>query len=118
MRIAGLMLAFLTAGCITVDNDSGGNWIRYACSGGRTIEARYDNSDAVNPRAELVLDGRRIGFYQVRSASGARYATQDGLRGGHGLIWWTQGNQATLFDYSLDPRLRPGGERPIATCAS
>ena len=118
MRIASLTLAFLTTGCITVDNDSGGDWIRYACSDGRTIEARYDNSDAVNPRAELVVGGRRIGFYQVRSGSGARYATQDGLRGGYGLIWWIRGNQATLLENSLDPRLRPGGERPIATCSS
>ncbi len=118
MRIASLTLAFLAAGCITVDNDSGGNWIRYACSGGRTIEARYDVSDAVNPRAELVFNGRRIDFYQVRSGSGARYATRDGLRGGFGLIWWTKGSQATLLENSLDPRLRPGGEHPIATCAS
>lgn len=118
MRIAGLPLAFLVAGCITVDNDSGGDWVRYACSDGRVIEARYDNSDAVNPRAELVISGRRIGFDQVRSGSGARYASDDGLRGGFGLIWWTRGREATLLENSLYDRARPGSERPVATCTS
>jgi membrane-bound inhibitor of C-type lysozyme len=118
MRIAALSCAFLAAGCVTVDNDSGGDWVRYACSDGRTIEARYDNSDAVNRRAELVIGGRRIGFDQVRSGSGSRYASDDGLRGGYGLVWWIKGDQATLFESALPASGRPGGERALATCAS
>jgi membrane-bound inhibitor of C-type lysozyme len=118
MRIAGPLLAFLTTGCITVDNDSGGEWVRYACSGSRSIEARYDHSDAVNRRAELVVSGRRIHFHQVRSASGARYASENGLRGGYGLIWWTQGRQATLLEYPIDDRAGGSAEQAIASCVA
>lgn len=106
----------LTAGCISIDNDSGGEWVRYRCSNGRTIEARYDNSDSVNPRAELVIAGRRIDFVSQRSGSGARYVTENGLRGNHGLIWWTKGRDATLYDYPLADRRDP--ERPLASCTA
>lgn len=116
MRRAPLALLPLVAGCITVDNDSGGEWVRYRCSNGRTIEARYDNSDAANPRAELVISRRRIHFDAQRSGSGARYVTRDGLRGYHGLIWWTRGREATLYDYPLEGPA--GRERPLARCVA
>ena len=116
--VAAPLAALAVTGCITVDNDSGGAWVRYRCSDGRAIEARYDNSDAANPRAELVIRGRRISFYSLRSASGARYGTENGLRGGHGLVWWTRGNEATLYETLLDDRARPSDQRPIATCVT
>jgi membrane-bound inhibitor of C-type lysozyme len=113
MRTAGLATLLLVAGCISIDNDSGGEWIRYSCSNGRTLVARYDNEDSANPRAEIVISGRRIMFAAQRSASGARYATADGLRGGHGLVWWTRGAEASLLEF---PLAAAGRETAIAAC--
>jgi membrane-bound inhibitor of C-type lysozyme len=113
MRTAGLAVLLIAAGCISVDNDSGGEWIRYSCSNGRTVVARYDNEDRANPRAEIVIGGRRIMFDAQRSASGARYATSDGLRGSHGLVWWTRGREASLLEY---PLASAGRENILAAC--
>ncbi len=113
MRTAGLAFFLLAAGCISVDNDSGGEWIRYSCSNGRTVVARYDNEDSANPRAEVVIAGRRITFAAQRSASGARYVTADGLRGHHGLVWWTRGREASLLEF---PLASAGRETAVAAC--
>jgi membrane-bound inhibitor of C-type lysozyme len=113
MRTASLFILLLAPACVSVDNDSGGEWARYNCSNGRVIEARYDHSDSTNPRAEIIIARRRIELEAQRSAAGARYATEDGLRGGHGLVWWPRGREASLLEF---PHEASGRETAIAAC--
>lgn len=74
----------------------------YSCDSGETIKASYDNTDASAPKATLEYKGRSIDMYSVMSASGARYATEQGLETDKGLQWWTKGNEATLSEMIMD----------------
>jgi membrane-bound inhibitor of C-type lysozyme len=74
----------------------------YECESGQTISARYDNTNPDAPSARLEYKGQTFEMYQVRSASGARYATEQGLSPDKGLQWWTKGNSATLSEMLMD----------------
>ncbi|HQW64363.1 MAG TPA: MliC family protein [Pseudomonadota bacterium] len=76
--------------------------VAYTCADGRRIEARYDNTRPGQSGARLQLDGRSFELYNVVAASGARYATESGLRPDHGLQWWTKGDEATLSEMLMD----------------
>jgi membrane-bound inhibitor of C-type lysozyme len=74
----------------------------YRCQSGQTIIARYDNSNPDAPTARLEYRGRTFDMYNVRAASGARYATEQGLSPDKGLQWWTKGDDATLSEMLMD----------------
>jgi membrane-bound inhibitor of C-type lysozyme len=74
----------------------------YRCGSGQTIVARYDNTDPDAPTALLEYKGRTFDMYNVRAASGARYATEQGLSPDKGLQWWTKGDDATLSEMLMD----------------
>lgn len=74
----------------------------YRCDSGETIKVRYDNSDSAAPRATLQYKGRSFDMYSAMSASGARYATEQGLEPDKGLQWWSKGNGATLSEMIMD----------------
>ena len=74
----------------------------YRCDSGRQVSASYDNTKPDAPRARLSMDGKAFDLHQVRSGSGARYATEQGLRPDHGLQWWIKGNEATLSEMVMD----------------
>lgn len=74
----------------------------YHCESGATVTVRYDNTDASAPRARLGYKGRTFDMYSVMSASGARYATEQGLEPDKGLQWWSKGNEATLSEMVMD----------------
>ena len=74
----------------------------YRCESGQTIVARYDNSNPDAPTARLEYRGRTFEMYNVRAASGARYATEQGLSPDKGLQWWTKGDDATLSEMLMD----------------
>jgi membrane-bound inhibitor of C-type lysozyme len=74
----------------------------YHCESGATVTVRYDNSDPASPRARLDYKGRTFDMYSVVSASGARYATEQGLEPDKGLQWWSKGNEATLSEMIMD----------------
>lgn len=74
----------------------------YQCDSGATVMVRYDNTDADAPRASLEYKGRTFDLYSVVSASGARYATEQGLEPDKGLQWWSKGNEATLSEMIMD----------------
>lgn len=76
--------------------------VAYTCADGRRIEARYDNTRPGQSGARLQVDGRSFELYNVVAASGARYATESGLRPDHGLQWWTKGDEATLSEMLMD----------------
>lgn len=74
--------------------------VTYRCDSGREIVATYMAGDA--PTARLALDGRTFDLYSVKSGSGARYATEQGLKPDHGLQWWIKGDDATLSEMVMD----------------
>ena len=86
--------------------------IAYACTSGRTIIATYINGETSGAR--LVFDGRTFALYAVRSGSGARYATEQGLKPDHGLQWWIKGDDATLSEMVMDDAAPPA--KVIDTC--
>ena len=53
--------------------------------------ARYDNTDPDAPTATLEYKGQTFAMYNVRSGSGARYATEQGLAPDKGLQEVDQG---------------------------
>ncbi len=74
----------------------------YQCASGRQIAVRYDNTKPAAATARLTFGGKTFNLYQVMSASGARYATEQGLRPDFGLQWWIKGNDATLSEMMMD----------------
>ncbi len=77
----------------------------YSCESGRQIRALYNNAvkpDPSIPAAQLIIDGVVFAFHQIVSADGARYGTEQGFEPDKGLIWWTKGEDATLFETLLD----------------
>lgn len=103
----GLMLAALAAlaGCASP--------VVYECDDGREITARYGE----NPPALLEVDGKSYPLYQVVSASGARYASERGLTPETGIIWWTKGDEATLYEMILDHTVSAEDYPVLAQCA-
>jgi membrane-bound inhibitor of C-type lysozyme len=90
--------------------------VSYSCADGRRIEARYDNTLPGQSSARLQIDGRSFEMYHVVSGSGARYATESGLRPDHGLQWWTKGDEATLSEMVMD-HTAPG-PMVLTTCSA
>lgn len=74
----------------------------YECESGETIAARYDNTNPDAPTARLEYKGQTFEMHNVRAASGARYATEQGLAPDKGLQWWTKGDGATLSEMLMD----------------
>jgi len=80
---------------------------RYACDRGVMVPATYVNA-AEGGLVVLHVDGTQITLVVEPSASGARYGWPSG---GSGYVWWTKGDEATLYWKT------PEGEDPILTCA-
>jgi membrane-bound inhibitor of C-type lysozyme len=75
----------------------------YAC-GDDEVSVTYINAGDVS-LALLEIDGGTVVASNVIAASGAKYA-------GAQYIWWTKGEEASLYD------LNEGGEDdPVSTCA-
>lgn len=86
----------------------------YVCDSGNTVSVRYDNTDADAPVATLEYKGRTFEMHNVRSGSGARYATEQGLQPDKGLQWWTKGDEATMSEMLMDHTAPE--PTPIETC--
>lgn len=86
----------------------------YACESGATVDVRYNNTNADAPMATLQYKGRSFEMHNVRSGSGARYATEQGLSPDHGLQWWIKGDEATLSEMVMDHTAPE--PKPIETC--
>jgi membrane-bound inhibitor of C-type lysozyme len=78
----------------------------YACDRGVVVPATYVNGPDVS-LVVINVDGRQITLLNEPSGSGARYAWPSD---GSGHVWWTKGDEATLFWKT------PEGEAPLLTC--
>jgi membrane-bound inhibitor of C-type lysozyme len=84
----------------------------YECENGMKIAAQY-----YPDKAELSIDGLQRELYQTISASGAKYETENGLQPETGLIWWTKGDEATMFETALDHTATADDYAKITVCA-
>lgn len=80
--------------------------LRYACERGVEIPATYVNAEDLS-LAVIHVEGGQITLYNEIAASGARYAWPSD---GAGYVWWTKGQEATLY------WKEGGGEVPLLTC--
>jgi membrane-bound inhibitor of C-type lysozyme len=79
--------------------------VTYDCAG-EDFPVRYVNAGPSIALAVFAVEGEQIVAAITVSASGARY------QGGR-YIWWTRGEEASLFDVMEGP-----DAEPIATCRS
>jgi membrane-bound inhibitor of C-type lysozyme len=84
---------------------------KYHCNNGMNISAIFHPENV-----SLVIDGIEKQLYQTVSASGAKYATENGLQPETGLIWWIKGNEATMFEMILDHTVTPDNYKEITVC--
>lgn len=83
----------------------------YNCENEMEISAQYYSG-----KVELFINGLQKELHQTVSASGAKYATENGLEPERGLIWWTKGNEATMFEIILDHTADPDDYKQITVC--
>ncbi len=102
MKRLALLAAFLPQAAAAQDfaTDS------YACDRGVVVPATYVNG----PDLSLVViqvEGRQITLVNEPAASGARYGWPSD---GSGYVWWSKGDEATLYWKT------PADEVPLLTC--
>lgn len=83
----------------------------YTCDNGIKVSAQY-----YPDKVDLTVNGTQKELYQTVSASGAKYATENGIEPETGLIWWTKGDEATMFEMILDHTVNPNDYRQITVC--
>ncbi len=94
MKRLFLLLALPLAACTTPDsNDLNQNLmplppnaVSYQCDSGNRIIVTYPTDET----AEVTYQQQTVPMHIAISASGARYV-------GGGLVWWTKGQNGTLF---------------------
>ena len=112
---AAVSLGACSSTAETVEPGADRTRVAYRCTNRQLIRVMYDYTTPASPVARVVVKGETFEMRSVRSERGtARYATESGLRPGHGLQWWTRGNQATLSEVALD-QTRPEPVQ-IASC--
>lgn len=90
--------------------------VHYGCTPEQQILATYDNRDATKPKAILNINGVNYELYSVVSASGARYATEQGIQPEQGMQWHTKADKAVLISMTLDHTAQPEDEKTLFDC--
>ena len=90
--------------------------VHYGCTPDQQILATYDNRDATKPKAILNINGVDYELYSVVSASGARYATEQGIQPEQGMQWHTKADKAVLTSMTLDHTVQPEDEKTLFDC--
>lgn len=106
MRAALALLALATPALAETQVQNG----RYTCDRDVVVPTVYVNADDMS-LVVLHVDGSQILLYNEPAASGARYAWPSD---GSGYVWWTKGDDATL--YWKDAEM--GSETAILTCTA
>lgn len=89
MRTALALLALATPALAETQVQNG----RYTCDRDVVVPAVYVNAEDTS-LVVLHVDGNQILLYNEPAASGARYAWPSD---GSGYVWWTKGDEATLY---------------------
>jgi membrane-bound inhibitor of C-type lysozyme len=88
--------------------------VSYDCLPAQDLSVSYDNS-VDPPTATLTLDGETYQLTAVEAASGAKYATDAGRSAGRTLVWWTQGQDGTLYEGTVGGT--EADEEEVASCS-
>jgi membrane-bound inhibitor of C-type lysozyme len=104
LRAAGL-LVLLSAPAVAAPDFS---TQRYSCDRGVEVPATYVTT-VDGGLVVLQIEGRQITLLEEPAASGVRYGWPSD---GPAYVWWTKGDEATLFWNT------PDSEAPILTCAA
>lgn len=88
--------------------------VSYDCLPAQDLSVSYDNS-VDPPTATLTLDGETYQLTAVEAASGAKYATDAGRSSGRTLVWWTQGQDGTLYEGTVGGT--EADEEEVASCS-
>lgn len=107
--IATCLLCLLALPVLLAACGGGAAPATYTCEDGKQVQATYHADGAT-----VVVDGRTFQMYRIRSGSGARYGTEQGLTPHTGLVWWVQGQGAMLRTMVLDDTSR--GNPLLTTC--
>lgn len=87
----------------------------YHCDNGKSVEASYADDDET-PAATLVIDDKHYAMYRVVSASGARYASEQGLLPNEGMQWYVKNGEAMLVAMVLDHTANPDEAQVLFRC--
>ena len=88
----------------------------YQCTPTQLIGATYDNTDPQKPSVSLTINGKTYPMYSIVTASGAGYATEQGINDGQGMKWLTKGEGALLVTMTLDDTTKPEDEKTLFDC--
>lgn len=83
----------------------------YHCDNGKSVEASYADGEEM-PAATLIIDDKHYAMYRVVSASGVRYASEQGLLPNEGMQWYVKNGEAMLVAMVLDHTANPD-EAPV-----
>lgn len=92
------------------------NTVHYACRPSQDITVTYSAQDATQPKATVVIDDIAYEMYAVVAASGARYATEQGIHPEQGMQWHTKGDSAMLMSMALDHTVSSEDEHMLFSC--
>lgn len=92
--------------------------IAYTCEKDLPITAVYGTDLAGNPDVALIIQGQNFNLAQTPAASGARYATPQGMSAGMGLVWWEKGGTAMLQQVPADKISDAAAAQTIKTCTA
>lgn len=87
----------------------------YDCDNGESILAQYDN-EGENTGVTLTLGDKSYTLYSVVTASGARYASEEGLTPEEGIQWLTKGDEGVLTTLILDHTAPPEDNNVLFRC--
>lgn len=94
MMLRILFSAVLLSGCAHfADTES----IHYYCNNGKDLYLTPDGD-----RATVRYDGHEMFMYTVVSASGLKYATEQGIRENEGFMVWSHGEELSAYHLTLD----------------
>ena len=91
--------------------------LAYTCEKDLPITAVHGTDAAGNPDVALIVQGQSFVMAQTVAASGARYATPQGLEAGMALIWWETGETALLQQVPAEKLADAAAAQTIKTCA-
>jgi membrane-bound inhibitor of C-type lysozyme len=99
-------------------------YLTYHCDNGKSVAATYTESsensegsaDGETPAATLVIDDKHYAMYSVVSASGARYASEQGLLPNEGIQWFVKDDEAMLVAMVLDHTANPDDAQVLFRC--
>jgi len=88
--------------------------IAYDCLPAQRLTAAYDNSGAT-AKATLDLEGTIYELFATPSASGVKYVSEKGRTPGKTLVWFTKGDDGTLYEGDVGGT--EASEKELAECS-